>query len=60
MSIRVEVRSLGRDDASYEINIDVAKKMLIENPNLKIAEELTKIIGLELKARLEEDLELGR
>lgn len=57
MSIRVEIRSLGRADSSYEINLDIAKRMLAENPNLKVTEELAKVIGLELKARLEEDLE---
>lgn len=56
MSIRVEIRSLKRGDSSYEINTDKARQMLAENPNLKVAEELGKIIQLELKARLEEEL----
>lgn len=56
MSIRVEIRSLGRADSSYEINVDVAKRMLAENPNLKVVEELAKVVQLELKARFEEDM----
>lgn len=56
MSIRVEIRSLGRADSSYEINVDIAKKLLEENPNLKVVEELAKVVQLELKARFEEDM----